>query len=473
MISGYLSSQQDFVDLINGYLFNKRGVLEIYLEGRSIELYVENGLIKGFYTETEGLKVEEINKKSLLLYSLFDVLDNPSALFSFKNSLEREYHFKLEEPISAEELVLQLQLAYQEFKSLLNLIITPYATIRALKPFENMQNYEGRTFISVILTSNETLIPETRKLQELLSAGFLDIGQFSPPEVGKNICEVDYILKDVNIKNVNIFSLLESLMMDKFTGFINIYDNHNNYELYIQKGKPIALYPYNFDFFDLLLTPRADLVMDVVSMPEEIINKFILKHSNRKLISGLPDSFIELGKTFIGIIKSGFTGLLILQKANERMYFAYDNGVLLVSLLENEKLKICNADPYRDGFLVNLISFEPMENFLEVMHLLFINVVYGVILRHSDQMVQSILYHLSSSYLFKVMEGNIYFRVDPRGRREEILSFLSFLLNIGYEVLDKKKLEEELENSLHPYRDIFKVLEVEEYVEFWNEGAIS
>ena len=473
MISGYLSSQQDFVDLINGYLFSKQGVLEIYLEGRSIELYVENGLIKGFYTEIEGLKAEEINKKSLLLYSLFDILDNPSALFSFKNSPEREYHYKLEEHISAEELILQLQLAYQEFKSLLNLIITPYATIRVLKPFENMQNYEGRTFISVILTSNETLTSETRKLQELFSAGFLDIGQFSTPEAGKKIYEVDYILKDVSIKNVNIFSVLESLIMSKFTGFINIYDNYNNYELYIQKGKAVALYPYNFDFFDLLLTPRADLAMDVVSMPEEIINKFILKHSNRRLISGLPDSFIELGKTFIEIIKSGFTGLLILQKANERMYFAYDDGVLLTSLLENEKLKIYNADPYRDGFLVDLISFEPMENFLEVMHLLFINVVYGVILRHSDQLVQSILHYLSSSGLFKMIEGSIYFRVDPRGRKEEILSFLSFLLDVGYKILGKKKLEEELENSLHPYRDIFKVLEVEEYMEFWNEGAIG
>ncbi len=473
MISGYLSSQQDFVDLINGFLFNKEGVLEIYLEGRSIELYIENGFIKGFYTDVERIKAEEINKKSLLIYSLFSMLDNSSALFSFKNAPKREYHFKLEEPISAEELILQLQLAYQEFKSLLSLIITPYATIRVLKPFENMQNYDGKTFVSVILTSNEALTLETRKLQELVRAGFLDIGQFSTPEVGKRVYEVDYIVRDVGIKNVNIFSVLESLRMSKFTGFINIYDNHGSYELYIQKGKAVALYPYNFDFFDLLLTPRADLAMDVVSMPEEIINKFILKHSNRKLISGLLDSFIELGKTFIGIIKSGFTGLLMLQKANERMYFAYENGVLLASLLEGEKLKIYNAEPYRDDFLVDLVPFEPMENFLEVMHLLFINVVYGVILKHSNQMVQSILYHFSSSDLFKVVEGSIYFRVDPRGRREEILSSLSFLLDVGYKTLSKNKLEEELENSLHPYRDIFKVLEVEEYVEFWNKSAIG
>jgi hypothetical protein len=215
MISGYLSSQQDFVDLINGFLFNKEGVLEIYLEGRSIELYIENGFIKGFYTDTEGLKAEEINKESLLLYSLFSMLDNPNALFSFKNAPKREYHFKLEEPISAEELILQLQLAHQEFKSLLNLIITPYATIRVLKPFENMQNYDGMTFVSVILTSTETLISETRKLQELIRAGFLDIGQFFTPEVCKRAYEVDYIVKDVNIKNVNMFSILESIQMSK------------------------------------------------------------------------------------------------------------------------------------------------------------------------------------------------------------------------------------------------------------------
>jgi hypothetical protein len=90
-------------------------------------------------------------------------------------------------------------------------------------------------------------------------------------------------------------------------------------------------------------------------------------------------------------------------------------------------------------------------------------------------LLASLVYYLSSSDLFKMMEGSIYFRVGPRGRREEILSFLSFLLDVGYKILGKKKLEEELENSLHPYREIFKVkvLEVEEYVEFWNEGAIS
>jgi hypothetical protein len=163
----------------------------------------------------------------------------------------------------------------------------------------------------------------------------------------------------------------------------------------------------------------------------------------------------------------------MLQKANERVYFAYDSGVLLASLLEREKLKTCNADPYSDGFLVDLISFEPMENFLEVVHLLFVNVIHGFILKHSDQVVQSILYYLSSSDLFRVIEGGIYFRADPRGRREEILSFLSFLLDVGCKILGKNKLEEELENSLHPYRDIFKVLEVEEYVEFWNKSAIG
>jgi hypothetical protein len=180
-----------------------------------------------------------------------------------------------------------------------------------------------------------------------------------------------------------------------------------------------------------------------------------------------------LGKVFVGIVKDGFSGLLVLQKSGERMYFAYERGGLLASLLEGEQLKIYKAEPYRDDFLVDLIPYEQMENFLEVMHLLLINVAYGVILRHSNQMLQSILYYLSSSDFFKIAEGSIYFRTDPKGRREEVLGFLSFLLDVGYKILGKKKLEEELENSLHPYRDIFKVLEIEEYARFWNESAIS
>ncbi len=473
MISGYLSSQQDFVDLINGYLFNKEGILEIYLEGKSIELYIENGFIKSFYTEVEGIRVEETNKQSLLLYSLFSMLEKPNALFSFKNSLEKEYYLRLEKPISAEELILQLQLSHQEFNALLNLIITPYATIRVLKPLENMQNYDGRTFISVILTSEETLVSKTRKLHELLKAGFLDIGQFSIPEVSKKAYEVDYIVKDVDMKNVNVFSVLESLRMSKFTGFMNIYDNYNNYELYIKKGRPVALYPYDFNFFDLILTPDMGSTISVITMPDELLDKFILKHSKRKFISGLSHSFIELGKVFIGIVKNGFSGLFVLQRAGERMYFAYDSGILLASMLENRELKTYKAEPYIDNFVADLIPFEPMENFLEVMHLLFINVAYGVILRHSSQMMQSILYYLSSSNLFRAEEGSIHFRADPRGRRQEILSFLSFLLDVGYKLLGKKKLEEELENSLHPYREIFKVLEVEEYANFWNESSVG
>jgi len=281
------------------------------------------------------------------------------------------------------------------------------------------------------------------------------------------------MVKDVNIKNVNMFSILESLGMSKFTGFISIRGASDNYELYFRRGKAVALYPYNFDFFDFILIPQAGFVMDVVSMPEEILNKFILKHSKRKLISSLPHNFIELGKVFIGIVKDGFSGLLVLQRSGERMYFAYERGGLLASLIEGEQLKIYKAEPYRDDFLVDLIPYEQMENFLEVMHLLLINVAYGVILRHNNQMVQSILYYLSSSDFFKIAEGSIYFRTDPKGRREEILGFLSFLLDVGYKILGKKKLEEELESALHPYKEVFKVLDIEEYAGFWNESAVS
>ena len=79
-------------------------------------------------------------------------------------------------------------------------------------------------------------------------------------------------------------------------------------------------------------------------------------------------------------------------------------------------------------------------------------------------------YHLVSSDLFKVVEGNIYFRENPKDHQEEVLGFLFFLLDIGYKVLGKRKLEEELENSLHAYRDVFKALAIEDYIRRWHES---
>ncbi len=473
MISGYLTSQQDFVDLVNGCLSNKEGILGIYLEGKSIELYIEKGYIKGFYVEIEGLNITEVNRLSLLIYSLFSMLDNPSALFTFKTDTDKDNLFKLHEPMSAEELILQLQLVYQEFKSLLSLIITPFATLRVLKPFEGMHHYDGKTVISVILTSKDTLISEIRKLQELFQSGFLDIAQFLAPEVSKKNYEIDYIVRNVDVRNINIFSIFESLKLSKFTGWVAINGAYSSYNVYLKRGGFTALYPYSCDFFDFFLNPENECTMSIISMPENLLEKFMLRHSTHKLIDSLSDDFVELGKVFIGIVKRGFGGLLTLQKGNERMYFLYENGVLLASLLDKDGIKISKMEPYKDNFLLELVPFEPMENFWEVLHLFLINRVYDIILKYSSQTIQSILYHLTSSDLFKIVEGGVYFRIDPRGRKEEILGFLSFLLDVGYKVLGKKKLEEELEASLHPYKEVFKILDIEDYTKLWSEIAVS
>ncbi|WP_448587928.1 hypothetical protein [Thermocrinis sp.] len=458
---------------MNGFLSNKEGMLGLYLEGKSIELYVERGYIKGFYTDTEEITTKGINTLSFLLYSLFSMLDNPSALFTFKTDVSKNLIFELEEPVSAEELILQLQLAYQEFKSFLNFIITPYATFKVLKPFENMQNYDGKTFTSVILASKQPLINEIRTLRELFQSGFLDIGQFIDPEMGRKVYEIDYIVKNVDMKNVNIFSIFESLKMSKFTGCISINSAHSNYDLYLKNGRMVSLYPYSCDFFDFLLQPEQGSNMSIISIPEDILGKLILRHSKRKLIDSLPHDFVELGKIFIGIAKKGFSGLLTLQKGNEKMYFVYEGGALLASLVDKDQLKVARIEPYKDNFLLELVSIEPMENFLEVLHLLLINKVYGIILRHSNQIIQSIFYHLSSSDLFKVIEGSIYYRMEPIDREEEILGFLSFLLDVGYKVLGRKRLEEELEASLHPYKGVFKLLEVEDYTKLWNMQQVK
>ena len=50
MISGYLNSKQDLVDILNGCLSNRAGTLELFLGVRVVSLYIDKGLICLLYT---------------------------------------------------------------------------------------------------------------------------------------------------------------------------------------------------------------------------------------------------------------------------------------------------------------------------------------------------------------------------------------------------------------------------------------
>jgi len=142
----------------------------------------------------------------------------------------------------------------------------------------------------------------------------------------------------------------------------------------------------------------------------------------------------------------------------------YKKGVLLGIIKEDgEVTKIISKISFEKTGWVDVIFYQPMENIKDTVHLFLLNVLYGILLRHASHLNHVVLSQLSSSEVLKYQEGTILYRRRPRDEGEAF-SFLQFLLDLSYNVLGQDRFEQELEMALQPYRDILKILRVEEYI---------
>jgi len=112
---------------------------------------------------------------------------------------------------------------------------------------------------------------------------------------------------------------------------------------------------------------------------------------------------------------------------------------------------------------MDIVLYQPMENIRDVIHQFLLNAIYSILLKHAGHLNHIILAQLASSDVLKYHEGVIVYRRMPRGE-EGVFGFLQFLLDLSYSVLGNERLERELEIALQPYRDILKILKVEEYL---------
>ncbi|ADC89666.1 hypothetical protein Thal_1034 [Thermocrinis albus DSM 14484] len=465
MISGYISSRQDLVDLVNGCLLGKNGTLDLFMGGRYISLRLEMGNITAFWDqEIQQLFPEESRPSSLLLYRLLEMLEDPQGFFTFREETSSTWT-PLERPISVDELVLQLQALREEFKALMQIVMTPLAVVKVDKPFEDMNRYEGRSVLHILLTSHTDLLSGIRKLRELFGGGYLDIHQFYSPEVESSSPHLEYVLKDVEVSKVNLFTLMESLRLSKFSGLLIMRSSDGEYNLYYRKGKPVALYPYSSDLMEVLLNPDGEMRITVIGMEDSILEIFMLREVQDPLVKGLEDELVELGKVFMGMSRKGYTGLVVVHSAGKKYYNLYRKGTLTGVLVEEGGvLSWSHAPLYSRPFWVEIVQYQSVENLFFVVHLFLINLLYGVLLRRGPALSQTILTHLASSDLLMHREGNILYRRAPKEEEKEVAGFLTFLLELGHRVLGQERLEEELEVSLRPYRDVLKLLDVEEYL---------
>ncbi len=463
MISGYLSSQQDFVDLLNGCLFSKVGLLNLFFGVNTVSLYVENGLIKGFKLNVPE-DLSKANKRSLLLYHLFEFMEHPFAFFTFREDSIEEIT-NLEDPISAEELILQLQLVHTELRNLLDKVITPLAVVKVIKSFENDQYYDGKSIYHILVHSSRSLIEEIRYLNTLFSAGYLDINQFQNPEGLKEEIEFDYIMKEVESEKINLINLLESFQLGKFTGILKVVGDDFEYELYYKRGQLFAIYPCTPEVFELLLNPKGKSFLNAVRISSNMLDLLVLKHAENKVVNGLPTSFVEIGKMLMSMSAENRTGVIIIYAGTYKDYIMFKNGALLGIAREDfkEGLKLINKISYERVGYVDLIFLQSMENTKDTVHLFLLNVIYGLLLKYASHLNHVVLSQLSSSDVLKYEEGVILYRKKPKNG-DEAFSFLQFLLDLSYNVLGQERFAQELEIALQPYRDILRILKVEEYI---------
>ncbi len=462
MISGYLNSKQDLVDLLNGCLSNRVGTLDLFLGVRVVSLYIDKGLIKGFRLG-DGEEVNTQNKRSILLYHLSEFMEDAKAFFTFREG-KKEKVFELEEPFFVEELVLQLQLVHSELKSLMERVITPMAVVKVIKNFEEANFYESKSIYQILISSKNSLVEEIRKLKSLFAGGYLDINQFSNPELLKEEIRLEYLMKEVEADRVNLITFLESIYHSKFSGIIQIIGGDFEFELYYKRGRLFAVYPYNSEIFEFLLTPKGNSVLNVIDVSESIIDLLTLKHSEEKVVNSLSGSFLELGKALVGMGIEAKTGMITIYSEGFRNYIIYRDGHLIGIVEDGLKgLRLVKSLPVDRVEWIDIAIYQPMENIQQVIHQFLINTIYGIILKYAGHLNHIILSHLASSDLLKYNEGVIVYRRKPKDE-EESFAFLQFLLDLSYNVLGNDRLERELEVSLQPYRDILKILKVEEYL---------
>ncbi len=462
MISGYLSSQQDLVDLLNGCLFSKVGILNLFLGVNIVSLYVERGLIKGFGLGTSE-NIPNVNKRSMLLYHLSELMENTEAFFTFREN-PIEGIIELEEPISAEELVLQLQLVHRELKSLIDRVITPLAVVKVLKNFEKSEIYDGKSIYHILISSPNSLIEEIRNLNTLFSKGYLDINQFQNPDILRENFEIDYLMNNVEAEKINLITLFENFQLSKFTGIMKLTGSDFEFELYYKKGQLFAIYPFNPEIFDLFLNNQKLSFLSVIKVGSSILDLLILKHADNKVVQGLPISFIEIGKILVAMSMEGRTGVVGVYSGKSKSYILCKDGTLLgVVKEEGESMKVINKISFEKIGYVDITFYQSMENIKDVVYLFLLNLIYGILLKHASHLNHVILSQLSSSEVLKYQEGTIFYRRRPRDEGEAF-GFLQFLLDLSYNVLGQDRFEQELEVALQPYRDILKILKIEEYI---------
>lgn len=464
MFYGYIGDARSLNDILTGLLQGRSGTLELFVNRYFLSLRVEDGLIREFKCDLNGFK-KKVNAYNLLVYCLAEMLSNPEGFFAFYESADVK-GIPLETPVGNDELMIQATVVRKELDHIVDKIISPYAIFRAFERDPETSFFEGKNLIEVIVLSEEPIVSLLRRVKDLLAEGKLDIYEFRESEIAEAL-EIEYMMESVPLKKVNIVTILESLKNGKFSGIARISSQTYTINLFYENGEIFAVYPIDFDVFEFFLSPDRNADLSLVSLDNNVVKFIAMRYLTKPEIDTVSSHFMEISKLFLGLSKYKKNALLLISEKRGDRFIVFKDGKLLMSLMESEgAFRINDSLKFEEPYFVSLYFQKKVDNIASLVYLFMINEVLSIFMKHSPTRTNTIVLREAVRYPFLTFsEGKFHLTKNPGEEEEEkLLSLLSFMLDLGSQEIGEKKQEEELEFQLRPFKDIFKVLDIDKYL---------
>ncbi len=465
MISGNISNSQDLIEVLSTIPRTKRGYLNILSKTIFLALNIENGRVKGFFTNYEINRSK--NPLSLLIFVISEMLNEAEGYFSLEEETAVENFVEIS--VDVESVVIQATILRKEIEEIIPFIITTNVRLTS----ESNPEYDGKLF-GEILTNAEDPIEELRKLKDLLERGLVHVKEIKH---AGNIEEIgfDYILDEVDISRVNVTKLIEGLKRDYFNGYVEINKGKSVYYLFFKDGKVFGVSPAEPQIFDTLLDSLGNAAVSIVRLKEEFVETFAQIYIGKPSIAS-EDKYLSLGKLFITLISNMEEAVLKVVYGKEYYIFIFNKGRLLSAKRTNkwtENFKVTFPSPNFIFLYRNIYA----NNILYTFYLFLLNKLKNILVRWNLVEELNALYraiaHMPSIY---IKEEQIHVAKSLTKKEEkQLVDLFVEISDRAIEKLGKEEFEREMELELSPHKEVLKVLDITEdlYREYEKEDNVS
>lgn len=466
MFYGYIGDVRSLNDVITGLLQGRTGTLELFVNRYFLSLKVKDGLVIEFGCDLSPFTKKKLNHYNLLIYCLAEMIPNPEGFFALYDGESKMTTLPLENPVVSDELMIQATVVRRDLDEIVDRIISPYAIFKATAKDSKAAFYEGKNLIEAVSLSQEPITQVVREIKDLLLEGKLDIYEFRENE-HQETPEIDYVMESVPLRKVNLVAVLESLRNGSFSGIARISTATYTIKLFYENGEMFAVYPVDHSIFEFFLSPDKSAKLSLIALDSSVVRFVAMRFLANPEIEMVSGHLMEISKLAIGLSKYRKDALLLISEKIGDRYIVFKDGKLFVNMLEEAgKFKLSDTLRFTEPYFVSLYFYRKVDNLTSIVYLFMINEVLSVFMKCAPSKMNTLILKEILKYPFIVFSEGKFQLVKNPGEEEErnLMTLLSFMLDIGAQEIGEKRQEEELEFQLRPFKDIFKVLNIEKYL---------